>query len=149
MIHIYLGFDQFFHGKNLGELGLKKIVSGLFYESNSYVFLISVVLAGIVPTLFSPYWGKAKRFILWSLFLLLALSAVMANNFQGFLMIAFACMSCSYFAFYKKATRIKFLLTALVLFCVAYLAFYYSSNLYADYFYSAFDLGNASYFFSA
>ena len=47
----------------------------------------------------------------------------MANNFQGFLMIAFACMSCSYFAFYKKATRIKFLLTALVLSCVAYLAF--------------------------
>ena len=149
LVHLFLGFDQFFHGKSLGELGLKKIVSGLFYESNAYVFLISVVFAGIVPALFFRYWEKAKRFILWLLFLLLALSVVMANNFQGFLMIAFACMSCSYFAFYKKATRIKFLLTALVLSCVAYLAFYYSSDLYADYFYSAFDLGDASYFFSA
>ena len=52
LVHLYLGFDQFFHGKSLGELGLKKIVSGLFYESNSYVFLISVVFAGIVPALF-------------------------------------------------------------------------------------------------
>ena len=102
LVHLFLGFDQFFHGKSLGELGLKKIVSGLFYESNSYVFLISVVFAGIVPALFFRYWEKTKRFILWLLFLLLALSVVMANNFQGFLMIAFACMSCSYFAFLRK-----------------------------------------------
>ena len=102
LIHLYLGFDQFFHGKSLGELGLKKMVSGLFYESNAYVFLNSIVFAGIVPALFFRFWGRAKRFILWLLFLLLAFSVVMANNFQGFLMLAFACISCSYFAFYKK-----------------------------------------------
>ena len=58
-------------------------------------------------------------------------------------------MACSYFAFYKKATRIKFLLAALVVACMAYLAFYFSSNSYSDYFYSAFSLGDTSYFFSA
>ena len=148
-VHLYLGFDQFFHGKSLVELGLKKMVSGLFYESNSYVFLISVVFSGIVPLLFFPHLEKAKRSILWLLFLLLAFSVVMANNFQGFLMLAFACVSCSYFAFHKNVTRIKFLLTVLVLSCVTYFFFYYSSSLYNDYFYSAFNLGDASYFFSA
>ena len=149
LVHLYLGLDQFFHGRSLGESGLKKTVSGLFFESNSYVFLISVVFAGILPALIFHYWEKAKRFIIFLLLLLLALSIVMSNNFQGFLMLAFSCMSCSYFAFYKNATRIKFLLTVLVFSCVAYLVFYYSSNLYADYFYSAFEMGDASYFFSA
>lgn len=149
VIHLYLGFDQFFHEKSLSELGVKKIVSGLFFESNAYVFLSSIVFAGIVPAIFFRYWEKVKRFVLLSLFLLLALGLVMANNFQGFLMLSFACITCSYFAFHKKATRIKFLLTALVVTCMGYLAFYSSSNLYNDYFYSEFSLGGNSYFFSA
>ena len=87
-VHLFLGYDQFFHGKSLSELGIKKMVSGLFHESNSYVFLNIIVFAGIVPVLFSRYWGKAMRFVLRILFCFLALSVVMANNFQGFFMLA-------------------------------------------------------------
>ena len=149
MAHIYLGLDQFFHGKSLSELGIKKIVSGLFFESNSYTFLNSIVIAGIVPAIFFRYWKKVKRFVLLSLVLLLFVGLVMANNLQGFLMYSLACICCSYFAFYKKATRIKFLLTVLVVICMTYLAFYYSFTSFSDYFSSAFSLGEISFFFKA
>ena len=148
-IHLYLGLDQFFHGKSLSELGVKKIVSGLFFESNSYTFLSSLIIAGLVPAIFFRFWEKTKRFVVLSLFLVLVLGVVMANNFQGFLMLFFASACSSYFAFRKKATRIKFLLTALVVVCMAYLAFYFSITPFSDYFYSAFSLGEISYFFTA
>ena len=149
MAYIYLGLDQFFHGKSLTELGVKKIVSGLFFESNSYTFLNSIVIAGIAPAIFFRYWGKVKRFVLVPLALLLFFGVIMANNFQGFLMYSIACICCSYFAFYKKATRIKFLLTVLVVTCMTYLAVYYSITSFNDYFNSAFSFGEISFFFKA
>jgi tetratricopeptide (TPR) repeat protein len=149
LMHLYLGFDQFFHGNSLSELGVAKIVSGIFFESNSYVFLSSILIAGLVPAFCFRYWKKVKRFLLLSLFLLLALGLIMANNFQGFLMLLFACLCCSYFVFYKNSTRIKVLLTALVVTCAVYVAFNFSFTAFGDYFHSAFSLGENSYFFTA
>ena len=149
LIHFYLGFDQFFHRNSLNELGVEKIVSGLFFESNSYVFLSSILIAGLAPAICVRYWNKAIRFLMVSLFLFVALGLIMANNFQGFLMLSFACLCVSYFSFFKITSRIQFLLTALVASCIVYLAFYFSFTSFEDYFFSAFRFGENSYFFTA
>lgn len=148
LVYLYLAFAQFFHGKSISELGVGKIVSGLFFESNSYTFLTSIVIAGLAPTIFFRYWKNTKRFTLFSIFLLVGCSMVMANNFQGFLMLALAFICSSYFVFNKNASRIKFFLIGLVVVCLAYVFFYFSFTSFGDYFSSAFNLGSVSYLFT-
>jgi hypothetical protein len=148
-LHLYFGYSHFFHEKNLSELGIEKVISGLFFDSNSYAFITSIIIAGLAPAIFFRYWEKVKRAILFFIFLLTVLGLVMANNFQGFLMLSLALICSGYFALYKIASQIKFLLTALVFVCITYLVFHFSFKEYSDYFYSAFNTDDSSYFFSA
>lgn len=149
LIHLYLGYNQFFHEKSLSEIGIGKVVSGLFFDSTSYAFLISLFVAGLAPILFFRYWEKSKRFILVFIFLFATLSLVMANNFQGFFMLFFASVCSSCFALYKMGSQIKFLLIGFVCVCMAYLAFKFSFTEFSDYFHSTFYTGDSSFFFSA
>lgn len=145
LVHLYLGYDQFFHGKSVSELGIPKKITGLFSESTSFVFLMSLFYAVALPIVRMRYWKLAKRGAFGILLLLCFFALIFAHNFQGYLMFLIALVSGCFFTPHKRYRQIIFMLSFFVIAVLTYVALSAWVPSFGDYFFSAFRFEADSY----
>ena len=145
LIHLYLGYDQFFLGKNMTELGVPKKITGLFSDSTSFVFLVSLFCAVSLPLACLRHWKMAIRCMFGILAFLCFFALIFTHNHQGYWMLFIALVSGCFFAFYKQIRQWTVALSFIV---IAGLTYAFLSNWvpsFADYAYSAFRFEGHSY----
>ena len=146
LVHIYFGLEDFLHGRNLTELGQKKIVNGLFNDSTTLTILTTILIAGLMPMVFLRFWTKVQRFSIFLILLLIYIVSIFSHNFQGYIMTLICTFIGSIFAFYKLSDRIKYLLIAVLVYGILYGSILIFFSTFSDYSYSLFLHDNKSFY---
>lgn len=118
---LFLGYSQFFHARNASlEIDYVNNITGLFFDSSAFAFLICVSLGALIPAVFLRFLLISKRFILLVMSLLLFFGLIMAQDIQGYTLITLVVLISSFFSFRKRKQFISFngsvLVLALVMF---------------------------------
>lgn len=145
LLHLYLGYDQFFHGKSISALGVPKKISGLFSESTHFVFLMSLCFAVALPLTSLRYWKLVKRSVLGLLLLFCFFALIFAHNLQGYWLFLIALISGCLFTPYKRSRKIICVLSFSVIAGLTYAALSAWVPSFGDYFSSAFRFEGHSY----
>ena len=145
LVHLYVGYDQFFHGRSITELGIPKKISGLFSKSASFVFLMSLFFAVTLPLARLRFWKVSVRCTLATLLFLSFFALIFAHNLQGYWMLLFALGSSCFFTPNKRFKQIIFLLAISVIGGLCYTGLSVWIPAFGDYFFSAFRISGDSY----
>ena len=141
LVHLYLGYDQFFHGRSISELGVPKKIRGLFSESTSFVFLMSLFFAVTIPLVRLRFWKVSVRCALATLLFLCFFALIFAHNLQGYWMLLIALVSGCFFTPNKRSKQIIFVMAISVLAGLSYACLSVWIIAFSDYFSSAFRIG--------
>ena len=147
LIHIFFGLDQFFHSRNMSEIGIQKSVHGLFGDSISYLLLNSILIAGLVPMVFLKFWPIIPRIVLGIILLLAFVTSISAHNIHGYWMLFWALISSSALLSFNFSQRTKFLLVIFSFGGLLYGIFYLFFSTFSDYYFLPFQHNGDSYSF--
>lgn len=145
LLHLYVGYDQFFHGKSISELGVQKKITGLFRDSSSFVFSVSLFLAVALPLARLRYWKLVKRYLIAVLFLFGFFAIIFSHNLQGYGLLLIALISGCFFTPFKLFKQISFVLSAIVIAGLTYAVLSAWVPAFGDYFFSTFRFEGVSY----
>ena len=148
LVHIYFGYDQFFHGRSISELGVPKKIKGLFSKSTSFVFLMSLFFAATLPLARLRFWKVSVRCALATFLFLCFFALIFAHNLQGYWMLLIALVSGCFFMYNKRSKQIIFILAITVLAVLSYAGLSVWILAFGDYFSSAFRISADSYWLS-
>lgn len=145
---LYVGVSQFFHGRNLGdESEVIKGVSGLFFEPTSFVFLLSVIVAALIPATFLRYWEKTKQVGLFILGCLFFFGALIAQDLFGYSLLTLALVVGACFGFNTLKRRSIFLLRAFLIAFGLISALFVLFPLFGERFYVPFEFAGHHFYF--
>lgn len=147
---LYVGGAQFFQGRIvLNEDETTGVVTGLFYDSTSFVFFISVIFATLMPAVFMRYWEKVKQFGLFIFGALFFLGALLAQDILGYGILFMSLIVAAYISFNKVKKRYYFTAFCLFFSGVIIALLFLLFPFFKEQFFIAFEFEGSYYYFEA
>lgn len=147
---LYVGSSQFFQERTLSnESEAIGVVTGLFYDSTSFVFLLSIMIAALMPAVFMRYWEKVKQFGLFIFGALFFLGAVIAQDVLGYGILFMSLIVGVCVSFNKIKKRYYFVARCSLFLAIIIALLLLSFPLFKEQFFIAFQFDGGFYYFEA